>query len=458
MLDRSKGFVCAGLLSAVCAVGGVTGFAARVRADDASAVDQIVDVLKQKGLIDEATGDEILAKQAKTQAQAAQAAKATPAVAQGLLDGFVFSGDLRLRDEQFWYGRAFGDAANDNNRLRYRARIGFTKQVNPWALIGVRVVTGAGDYRSTNVSTGQNPDFSYDGIFFDRVYATFTLPDPGIGLATSVTVGKMNNPFTWKNGVDRMIWDDDITPEGVSFTSSVSPAEGTKLWVNGGYFFELQSGSHADAKVWAGQLGGSTKLFGVAELGMRASYYDWRNLQNDSGTSGFFARSAALGNLPSMFDPGTRLFESSAYLTVSAIPAWPATVWGTFIQNLEADRAVVAGIPIGAEDNAWGAGIETGDPKIWARLGVAYHHVEANSVPALYTDSDLFDGLTNRQGWMVYGARELATNTELRLTLFDEHPIKTTASGAGGGPFNISTGTDHQANRRRLQADVNFKF
>ena len=43
----------------------------RARADDTSAVDQIVAVLREKGLIDEATGDEILAKQAHTAAVSA---------------------------------------------------------------------------------------------------------------------------------------------------------------------------------------------------------------------------------------------------------------------------------------------------------------------------------------------------------------------------------------------------
>jgi hypothetical protein len=45
--------------------------APRAHADEQSAVDQIVSVLREKGLIDEATGDEILAKQARAQAVSA---------------------------------------------------------------------------------------------------------------------------------------------------------------------------------------------------------------------------------------------------------------------------------------------------------------------------------------------------------------------------------------------------
>jgi hypothetical protein len=444
---------------------GVIGLAALLargaRADESSAVDQIVSILREKGLIDAATGDEILAKQAHAEAE--KASKPTPAVSQGLLDGFVFSGDLRLRDEQFWYGSGLGTAgADDNNRFRYRARFGFTKELTPWALIGVRLVTDTTDYRSTNVTAGQNSDFSYDSVFFDRVYAQFKLPDPGdIGLKTTVIAGKMQNPFIWKNGLDRMIWDEDIAPEGVAMTTSYSPTESTKLWMNTALFIELQNASQTDPRVWALQGGGSVKLPETVEVGARVSYYDWLALQNDAngtGHTGFVGRSLALGNLPAAFSPDMEILESSGYVSWAGIPDWPAIVWGTWAQNLAADGSVFKGVRVGANDTAFGYGVEIGDAKQIVRVGLAWEYVEANAVPALYTDSDTFDGLTNRQGWALYGAREIATNTELKLSLWDERPIKTTASGAGNGPFNISTATDSQATRYRLQADLNFKF
>jgi hypothetical protein len=71
----------------------------------------------------------------------------------------------------------------------------------------------------------------------------------------------------------------------------------------------------------------------------------------------------------------------------------------------------------------------------------------------------MFDGYTNREGWGVYLARELAANTELRLSLWDGEPIETTQS-VPNGPYNPAgmTSAFQQANRRRMQADVNFKF
>jgi len=176
-------------------------------ADETNAIADIVAILQQKGLIDAATGEEILAKEERSEAKRAAA---TPAVAAGssLVEGLVWNGEFRLRDEQFWYGRAFGGTADDNNRFRYRARLGFTKQVNPWALVGFRLASGTGDYRSTNVSFGEQSNWSPYAVYIDRAYGQFTLPDPGgIGLSTTLTAGRISNPFIWKSSLDKIVWD-----------------------------------------------------------------------------------------------------------------------------------------------------------------------------------------------------------------------------------------------------------
>jgi hypothetical protein len=155
--------------------------------------------------------------------------------------------------------------------------------------------------------------------------------------------------------------------------------------------------------------------------------------------------------------------EGTAFVSWSGIEGWPAIVWGTLAHNFSAESGTVNGAPVDAEDTAYGFGIEIGDPKELFLIGVEYSYIPANAVLSLYTDSDMFDGYTNREGFGVYLSRELAANTELKLSLWDGEPIKTTASGGGDGPFNpddFSTWTtgSHQADRRRFQADVNFKF
>jgi len=452
------------LLVAVWLAAASLGGAASAAADETNAVEDIVAVLQQKGLIDAATGDEILAKQEKSDAVQA-AAKPPVSAAPALTEGFVWNGDFRLRDEQFWYGRAFGGTADDDNRFRYRARLGFTKQVNSWALVGLRLASGTGDYRSTNVSFGQSANWAPFSVYLDRAYGQFALPDPGgIGLATTVTAGRIANPFVWKSSFDKLMWDEDISPTGFAVTSTISPLEGTKLFGTVGYFVELTQSSDTEAKVFGFQLGGSTAVAEKVTVGARASLYDWANVSSDPN---FAINSTAtansnqrFGNLPTAFNDDVRIGESTAYVTWSGIDGWPALVWGTLAYNFSAESGTVLGAQVDSDATAYGFGIEIGDAKALFLLGVEYSHVPANAVLSLYTDSDMFDGYTNREGFGVYLARELAANTELKLSLWDGEPIKTTASGGGNGPYNPNTWTsaNQQANRRRFQADVNFKF
>lgn len=435
---------------------GTLAFARAARADETDAVQDIVAVLQQKGLIDEATGDEILAKQERSDAKEAAAKPAVSATAPGLTEGFVWSGDLRLRNEQFWYGKAFGSKADDVNQFRYRARLGFTRQINSWALVGMQLASGTGNYRSSNVSFGQTPDFAPFSLYINRAYGQFTLPDPGdVGLKTTLTAGRIANPFVWKNTFDKIVWDEDINPSGFALTSSFSPVEGTTIFGTAGYFVEFTQACCTDSKVFGFQLGGSTTLAEKLVAGARASYYDWDNVGTDPT---FATRSESFGNLPTAFDADAHIGETTVFVTWSGIEGWPAVLWGTLAYNFTAEAGTVDGVRVDGQDTAYGYGIELGSAKGLFLIGIEYQHIEANSVLALYTDSDMFDGFTNRQGFGVYVAREIAANTELKLSLWDEQPIKTTASGEGNGPYNISPSADSQANRKRLQADVNFKF
>ena len=444
---------------------GTLAFARSASAAESNAVEDIVAVLQQKGLIDEATGDEILAKQEKSDAAQA-AAKPPVSTAPALTEGFVWSGDFRLRDEQFWYGRAFGGTAKDDNRFRYRARLGFTKQVNSWALVGMRLGAGTGDYRSPNVNFGQQSNWVPFSVYLDRAYGQFTLPDPGgIGLATTVTAGRIANPFVWRNTFDKMVWDEDINPTGFAVTSTISPLEGTKLFATVGYLVELTQATHTDAKVWGFQLGGSTAVAENLVVGARGTFYDWENVTSDPNfvinpTTPTAPSNERFGNLHTAFDNDVHIGESTAYVTWSGIDGWPAVVWGSLAYNFSAESGIVLGVPVDSDATAYAYGIEIGDPKALFLLGVEYSHVPANAVLSLYTDSDMFDGYTNREGIGVYLAREIAANTELRLTLFEGEPIATTGSGGGNGPYNPNTWTsaNQQANRKRFHADVNFKF
>lgn len=97
--------------------------------------------------------------------------------------------------------------------------------------------------------------------------------------------------------------------------------------------------------------------------------------------------------------------------------------------------------------------LEIGSSKKWATLGAAYLHLEANSVVAQFTNSDLFDGRTNRRGWYLYGSKELTPGVEFKVEFFDSDAI--TRTGCASGPFT-SGFTD--AVRKRGRMDLVFTF
>jgi hypothetical protein len=457
-----KGIAAAGLALALAG-----GAAAEEPGDGSAAVEEIVGVLHRQGLIDDDERDRILLEHYSEQAKA----HAAPSVASGLAEGLEWFGDLRLRHEGFYYDKDddFADERQDDRtRFRYRARFGFKKQLNEWARVGIRLASGScrdtggdlqdcGDPRSTNRTMGDDEDFDPDEIFIDTAWASFELPDYQ-GIESNLQGGKISNPFLWKVGKDFVVFDNDITPEGAALVAKLGLGEDATLFGNAGAFLVDENSANKDPMLYALQAGLEGKIAGNVWGGLRTSAYMWRSLD-----AAFETRAGAVpfgggGNLPNAFDEErATIADLSAYLRWTCSEDWPLLFYGTAVRNLTADGE---GVTIGAatfdvddEDEAYGIGIEVGDKKKWVMLGAGYFHVEANSVISQFTDSDLFDGFTNRKGWVFYGSRQLLKNTELNVTLFDGDSIENTGAFSAAATRSI-----RDADRKRLQTDIVFSF
>ena len=417
---------------------GALAVAAPARADDNPALVETLQIMRDRGVIDEAKYGELIAKnQAWEQSHPS------------FFSRLEWSGDLRGRLENFWYEEdPFGVDTADRTRARYRLRIGARAKVNEIVTAGFRLASGAAnDNRSTNETLGQEDDFGYDPVFIDLAYIELAMPKRFLPEGTTVksVIGKQTNPFLWKNGKDFMIWDQDITPEGIALQASGAPLENVSLYGNAGYFIADENGSSNDPHVLGVQAGFGVTPLPSLEFGGRASYYDWASLN-----SAFLTRSADDGSL--ITDTSDyRVVELASYLRLKTFEKWPILIYGQFAQNLKAQSP--AGVS-GDQDQGWGVGAEVGDKKR-LMIGAGYYHLEANFSPAQYTDSDLFDGFTNRKGFLVYAAREIFANTELGLTFFSGDAIE------DGAPFDIGTATGTtptSADRFRLQTDLMVKF
>jgi hypothetical protein len=407
------------------------GLATPALAAEAAVIDEVLAILKERGIVDEARHAELVAKN-----------KAYETKQSSLLSRVIWTGDFRARLENYWFDEdALGGEDDNRHRARYRLRLGAVVPVNEWISAGFRLASGETDNRSTNRTLGVGDDFDRDLFSLDEAFVQLKLPiDVG---STTLVFGKQSNPFIWKNGKDYMTWDNDYSPEGLSLRWTMQPSASVSLFGNAGYFIIDENGSAKDPHLFGLQGGAHVQAAEKIALGGRATWFSYGSLN-----TAFFTRHAAVGNvgLSDNSDGSISQIELSAYAKSTHVSEWPVLLHAHFTKNLDA-----VSLPgEGKQDTGWGVVLEVGDAKQFALLGVGYYALEADFSPALYTDSDLVDGFTNRDGWAFYATRQVLPNTELTLELFMSDALEDSSP-----LFNASIA---DSERFRLRTDVVVKF
>ena len=404
-------------------------------AADEAVIQEVLAILKERGIVDAAKYDELVAK------NTAYETKRT-----SLLSKIVLTGDFRGRLENFWYDEdELGGEPDNRNRARYRLRVGALVPVNDWFSAGFRLASGETENRSTNRSLGAGVDFDRDRFELDEAWLQLKLPLEAA--PTTVVFGKQSNPFLWKDkGKDYMTWDPDYSLEGLSVRTTAQPTAQLGLFANAGYFVIEEARTTRDPHFLGLQVGATLQPSAQLALGGRVTWFSYGSLTGGSAPS-FFTRTGAFGNvaLSEHADGSFDQIESSLFARAALSPEWPVLVHAHLAKNLDAGTIVGAG----REDLGWGVALEVGDAKQFALLGVGYYALEADFGPALYTDSDVVDGFTNREGWAFYVSRQILPGTELSLELFMSDELE------NGAPFATSVTS---AERLRLRSDVNVKF
>lgn len=420
-------------------------------AEGEGSMHDLIVVLKERGVIDEGDYESIAAKNAAYEAKQAEDRK--PALS--------FWGDFRGRYEAFVYDRdETGVERTNRHRARYRFRLNGKADINPRATVFFRVASGGDDARSTNQTLGSGLDFDTDDLRLDLAYARispFVNDKVGENGKLAFEIGKVPNPYTWKKGKDFMLWDGDLTFEGASIRSSYRVNEVLELFASGGYYILDENSTAKDPHLWAIQTGFHAEPTDGVAFGGRTSYFHFDSLDpafHLRGEDGTAAPSGSGGNLRDGLSGGVggqnvKVVEATGYVGLLTETDWPVLIYGTWANNLTAEQSSL--FPNADQaDTAWGAGVELGDKKKFVKVGVGYWHIEANSFPSQFIDSDLFDGRTNREGWAVYGSRSILRNTDLNLTFFFSDEIEDAVPPYGDSVPN--------ADRMRVQADVVFKF
>jgi hypothetical protein len=415
------------------------------------------------------------------------------------------------------------------DRMRLRFRIGAERRLGENWTVGFRIataqevdlttdygndVTGVDlskrvvDFRSSNVTLGDY--FAPKGIYLDRAYIQL---NPEIAPALRVVAGKFENPFRSKYlPYDGLVWDEDIQPEGAALRyrfdfvpetwwtevnfgflvlEEIGAVDLTETTTPGVYTTTLPDTDDRDPYVLAYQAATYADPYEWLRLGLRGSYYDYRNLSirdafilADLGNGGdAILQNPAFSELPLFCEvddqTGARsagcFFQRAvsggkiqqgvidAFFTVKPFgERWPITPFAQYTTLLSAHT----------EPDGWGFGIEIGKPEtlqiraMWAKMG-------RNSTVALFTDSDFLDGFTNAKGWYISVARKLSDHVTLRLSYYSSRVARRecVALEEDGRPALFCDSATAQAlssaadfrhtsmeHRKRIQIDITAEF
>jgi hypothetical protein len=335
-------------------------------------------------------------------------------------------GDFRYRHEQI-----DGDNVNQRDRHRIRARLGLKGKITDEWSFDLRLATGTDD---SPISTNQDLDggFTSKDIWLDRAFLTYA-PHAIDGL--SIQAGKMGTPFVTVGG-NQLIWDGDLTPEGVAVNYTTKISDAVSLFVNGGGMWVEERGSDTDTSLWGMQGGLKHAFEDKSVLTGGAGFFKYGNLQGNPAI-GSFAGNTSEGGAYKFDYELLEVFGEYA----TRLGEVPVSLYGDYVVNTASGVSADTGWLLGATWN------KAKDPGTW-EIGYDYREVERDAVLGAFTDSDFIGGGTHGKGHRFTFKYALAKNVAAGVTYF--------LNERDGDNADRSGPRDDQY--RRLQLDVELKF
>jgi hypothetical protein len=335
-------------------------------------------------------------------------------------DNVTVTGDFRYRHETIKE-----ENVTERNRDRVRVRVGAEVKLNDEVKFTLRLATGGADPVSTNQTLTEG--FSRKSIAVDLAYFEWK-PESVKGL--SLFGGKMKNPLQMPGSSD-LIWDSDLTPEGLAARYSPSAGRIEPFITAAGFSVEERS-ADPDAWLFAVQSGFSLKFGQNANVKMGAGYFDFGRAE---GFKPFYDPTKGFGNtLDAGGNYANDYGELEGFVEYNfKAGSIPLSLFADYVKNDGASKdntGYLAGFRIGRSK-------EPGD---WSFL-YNYRRLEKDAVIGASTDSDSWGGGTDGKGHKVFFEIVAAKNVSLGATAF----------------FNKKT-LDNETDYKRFQFDVVFKF
>lgn len=315
--------------------------------------------------------------------QPAAAADTTPWYEQVSL-----SGDVRLR-----YESISPEGAPDQERGRYRGRLGLIAPLNDTLRLVVRLATSDGSPVSTNLNFDDG--FSGSSIRIDRAYV-----DWRVNGSWHLQAGKVKTPW-FRSGGSGLLWDGDFNPEGLAATFKHGRLFGSAAALR------MEPGpAGEDSLLLTVQGGLDLPLSESQSFVAGAGYYDYAetagNVPFHNGSAGGNSTDAS-GNY--LYDYG--LLELFAQYRTE-LGGLPASLFSAWVHNTV----------IGTGNTAYALGAKIGSTAAQGGVQLAYtwQDTEADAVIATYNDSDFAGGRTASSGHLLSLSYAVHENVTLGAT------------------------------------------
>ncbi|MFO7963431.1 MAG: putative porin [Desulfobacterales bacterium] len=325
------------------------------------------------------------------------------------ISNMKFKGDVRVRyqDEE----RDPIDEGGENSRFRVRWRAGFETQINDYWSAGFGLASGGDDPRSTNQTLEDT--FETGDARLNYAYAEFhTGP-------VSVLAGKFKNPI-W-NPKD-LLWDSDITTDGVAAVFDFDAAENTSLFFTPAVFVldEWKDTETEDLPTMLALQAGVKLDFAMpGYITFAGTYYANNNIEGNDWSE--HSAETNTTDIDGNWEYDHDAYSLEAEVGLTGLPVFVAA----FGQYVTAD--------VDDEDTGYLYGVKFGRKKVknfmdW-QVKVNYRHLEQNAWLDFLPDSDFLGGATNVEGMEYEFVLGLAKNVSLGLDYYQSEVIKGSIDG-----------------------------
>lgn len=416
-------------------------------------------------------------------AQAKSDGWGVPGALPGWIKGVQLYGDVRARSQGDEYAednatnvyrdfQAINDAGGigpagldallntteDRNRLVGRLRLGLRADLGNAFGLDMRIASG--NMRSP-VSTNQTLG-NYGNrweVAVDRAAVLWNPISSGHRHEFDLRLGRFNNPFV---GVNELLWDGDLTFEGISATYAMDLFGNDPDRMERGLFltagaFPLQEVALSSDDKWlfGGQLGAEFAFGQQTRLRFASGYFAYENITGvrnvpegtlfDFTAPEFLQKGNTVFDIRNDTDNSTELFAlagkyeiaNASLLLDVGFGSTHVTIGGEYVKNLGWETEDVfnrTGALIDERTEGYEFAVSVGQPSLsalWSwRAFMSYRYVERDAVLDAFTDSDFHLGGTDAKGYQLGFDLGLSRGAWLRLRYL-------TANEIDGPPLGI---------------------